>query len=129
MSIFINHYETGSAAPRPWIAGVCATLAGLCAVEAWMVRLPVILLLLWHPLWFVVLYLAAAAFIRNENAPIARRRYWFSRLYSTAPSGGGREDGLSALDQKLAALDRRLASLEAIISAPDDMLRQKFRNL
>ena len=129
MSIFINHYETGSAPQRPWIAGVCASLARGCGVEAWMVRLPAILLLLWHPLWFVILYLAAAAFIRNQNPPIARLRYWFSRLYPAAPSGGGGENGLSALAQQLAALDRRLASLEAMISAPDDTLRQKFRNL
>ena len=125
MSMAFDRYET---APQPWIGGVCAAIAGLSGIAPWIIRLAAFALLLWHPLWFIVLYLAAVAFIRNGNSPIARRLRWFSRRYPPAPDGGA-APGLAALARQLAALDRRLANLEATIGTPDDTLKQKFRNL
>ncbi len=129
MSMVFDRYETAATSSQPWIGGVCAAIAGLSGIAPWIIRLAAFGLLLWHPLWFIVLYLAAVAFIRNGNAPIARRLRWFSRRYPSAPDGGGTEAGLSALARQLAALDRRLASLEATIGAPNDALKQKFRDL
>jgi phage shock protein PspC (stress-responsive transcriptional regulator) len=127
MSTMFEHHQSHSTLPRSWIGGVCAALAGIAGVEPWIIRLAASGLLLWHPLWLVVLYLAATAFIRNGNAPIMRRLHAFIRRSPTAPRGG--DTGLSALARQLAALDRRLANLEAMISAPNDTLSQKFRNL
>jgi phage shock protein PspC (stress-responsive transcriptional regulator) len=126
MSIFVDRSGFRSTVARPWIGGVCAALAEAWRVDAWIIRLAAIILLLWHPLWFLVLYAAATALHRRKNAPIARRWHWFSRRHGAS---AGPEPGLTALAQRLAALDRRLSTLEAMIGASDYRLRQNFRNL
>jgi len=138
MSMTMNRSDFTPALParRGVLAGVCATLAALIDVPVWVVRGVAILLLMWHPIAAIVVYLGFAAFIRHGTGRFAQRLSAVRdrvapphgpELPATVPSAPlPPMDGLAA---RFAALDLRLARLEAQVADPDRLLRRRFDRL
>lgn len=134
MSTTMNRpdFTTGLHARRGTLAGVCAAVAALIEVPCWIVRAVAVLLLLWHPIVAIVIYLGFAAYIRHGTSRLSQR---LSALRDRVAPPRGPEipvaaplpvDGLAA---RFARLDQRLATLERRATDPDCLLRRRFDRL
>jgi phage shock protein PspC (stress-responsive transcriptional regulator) len=128
-----SDFTAAGAARRGILAGVCATLATFIDMPRWITRAVAVLLLLWHPIAAIVIYLGLAAFIRHGRSRLSQR---LSGLRDRVAPRQAREmpnpppiapiDGLAS---RFATLDLRLARLETRASDPDHLLRRRFDRL
>ncbi len=135
MSTTMNRSDFATAVParRGMLAGVCAALAAFIEVPCWITRAVAVLMLLWHPIFAIVIYLGFAAFIRHGRNRFSRRlsalrdRVAPQRTADVpAPPPLTPIDGLAA---RFANLDLRLARLEAGAANSDRLLRRRFDRL
>ena len=122
---------------RGALAGVCAALAAFIEVPCWIIRAVAVLLLMWHPIAAILVYLALAAFIRHGRGRFSQR---LSSLRDRVapprapdmPGPGSAPRPILPIDglaSRFANLDLRLARLEARAADPDRLLRRRFDRL
>jgi phage shock protein PspC (stress-responsive transcriptional regulator) len=138
MSTTMNRSDFNTAiARRGMLAGVCAALAAFIEVPCWIIRGVAVLVLMWHPIAAILVYLALAAFIRHGRGRFSQRlatlrdrvappRVPDRPTPGSAPMPVLPIDGLAA---RFANLDLRLARLEARAADPDRLLRRRFDRL
>ncbi|MDD2878240.1 MAG: PspC domain-containing protein [Acidiphilium sp.] len=127
-----SEFTAPSPCRRGMLAGVCAAFAAFVDVPVWMTRAVAVLLLLWHPIVAIIVYLAFATFIRRGRGRFSQRLSTLRdhvappRAPDMPPPPIPPIDGLAS---RFANLDLRLARLEARVTDPDHLLRRRFDRL
>jgi phage shock protein PspC (stress-responsive transcriptional regulator) len=112
--------------PRKMISGVCAELADRSGLPVWTVRVAAVFLLLTHWIFALVLYFAAAAWLRAPQPGTWRDVRGDAAGRPTPPPSGWDRDGLV---NRFDRLDRPLSRMERAALDKEASLRQAFRDL
>jgi phage shock protein PspC (stress-responsive transcriptional regulator) len=110
--------------PRKVISGVCAEMAVRSGLPTWTIRAAAVLLLLTHWIIALVLYFAAAGWLRAPQ----------SGTWRDVRSGGATNPPPPSWDRRgvmdrFERLDRRLSRMEREAMDKEAGLRQAFRDL